>query len=303
LDKLPSSTLETFHLDVRAEVLLNEDVPVHHLSISGLGNHIYDRLLQRLSSFSNLRALYLIGDLTVSPTVFHSSGWGTSGISFPQLEEFQLVFKPETSDGRWFYLRDDKAFDEAPSDEDDDSDNGELENLEERYNWECSDEDPNGQQFRVYTDTSTRVQWVQRDVFRTLPNPETLAPLLISAAEACAGMPKIKEFSIKLEDNSRWHLNHDFIDRVLEIWFLAAGTTLAKWNKTTQKPQIPLDTTLTGHNRVYFRVGDYMPDEHVLNSWRKVIGRDGKMISLDEEHCRDNWGRWMQYVGDTLPEV
>jgi hypothetical protein len=299
------ATLESFHLDVRAEVLQNEDVPVHRLSTPGLGDHLYDRLLHRLSSFGNLRTLYLTGYVTVGPQLFQCSRWGTPEVMFPRLEQFGLVFTPETSDGQWFYLRDDKAFDEASSDEDDDSDDSELTDLEERYA-DNSDQNPYGQQFLVYTDTPVRVQWVARDVFRSLPNPETIVPFLISAAGACAAMPSIKEFSIRLNDSSRLSMHtcyDDFIDRVLEIWFRSAGTTLETYNHVAKRPRIPPDTKISGHNRVYFRVGNYMPDEQVMNSWRKVVGEDGKVISLDEEHCQDRRAPWMQYVGDTLPEI
>jgi hypothetical protein len=157
--------------------------------------------------------------------------------------------------------------------------------------------------FRVYTDTSVRLRRkVARNKYRSLPNPETLAPFLISAADACARMPRIKEFSMKLhedDDYSRRRLHYDFIDRVFELWYLSAGRMLGEFGGYIRRPVIPLDAGISGRNRVYFCVGDHVPDANVMNSWREVVGRDGKVISLDEAHLRP----FHRYIAHFLPEV
>lgn len=275
---------------VHSQELLNEDVPVQRLSTPGSGDHVYDRLLQQLSAFQKLRVLYLTGPLTVTPALFQSLVSSSTTLRFPYLEEFALEFAPQTADGRWFYLRDDLAF-EAQSDEEDE------------------EEDPRDWRFAVYTCTPVCMQRVSAyNKFRSLPNPETLTPFLVSAARACAKMPKIRRFSLKLNTNEMYwkRLDYDFVDRLFELWFLSAGTTMERFNSVVQNPVVPPDDRVSGHKRVYFRFGNYKPDDEVISSWREVVGKGGKVVLLDEAFCRfrQPWGnKRMQYTGDALQET
>jgi len=271
---------------------LNEDVPVHQLSTPGQGDHIYDRLLQHLSMFHKLRTLYLTGPLTVSPALFQYCAASTSETIFPNLKEFALEFTPATSDGRWFYLRDDPVFQENLESEDEEEVEG----------------DESIDRLMVYAMTQVGEYEVSaQNKYRSLPNPETFTPFLTSAASVCARMPKIKQFSLKLNTNYmyRKRLDYEFVDRVFELWFMSAGQTFEKFNKLIENPVIPLDGSIIHHNRVYFRTGDYIPDKSVEKSWREVVGTSGKINFLDEACCEyyQPWGwKRMQYTGEELQE-
>lgn len=284
-------TLETLHLRVWTHELMNEDVPIPCLSMPASGSHVYDRMLHHVSMFNKLRGLYLVGPLTVSSTLFHHCENRASAILFPALEEFALEFTPQTSDGFWLFLRDDVAFATRLRDSDDEEDSSE-------------EEDNSG--FWVYGDLPVRERQVSdRNKYRSLPNPDTFTSFLVSAARVCARMPRVRQFSLKLNNNemNQQRLHYDFVDRVFELWFLAAGQTLERFNNRTENPVIPLDTEIAHHNRLYLRVGDYMPNNEILESWKHVIGVDGKLKFLLEEYCEfaTSWGwKRMQYTRPTL---
>lgn len=241
---------------------------------------MYNRLLRHLSTFTQLRILFLTGPITVTPTLFDIQN--NSANIFPCLEEFSLEFTPQTANGKWFFLRDDIAFDNRTPDQ-----------IEEDE--ELSDSDGEGEKWIIYTETQVRVGKISKwRKFRSLPNPETFTPFLSSAAGLCGRIPRIKQFSLKLNNDDlnrgrEYRLDYTAVDRVFELWFFTAGTSSDKPNGTIGKPTIRPDVSLTNHNRVYFRVGNYKPDSTILNSWREVIGKDGKMNFLDEEHVERRW--------------
>lgn len=154
----------------------------------------------------------------------------------------------------------------------------------------------------VYGRTPARLGKVSRwKRFRSLPNSETLSPLLISAAKVCGKMPRIKQFSIKVKTSRAQYkdnkLDYDFVRRVFELWFVSAGTTLeiprfpfAVWN-----PVIDHDTCISRYNRVYFRTGIYKPVDDIIESWREVVGSEGKVNFTDESYWY--WNHGMHYSG------
>lgn len=280
--------------------LENEDVPVHRLSTPGLGDHVYDIFFRHLTTFSNLRFIYFTGPLTVSPQFFDVCKSSTPQTIFPHLEEFALEFTPATSDGRWFYERDELAFANAPVDSEYESDDN------------TGFVPRDGETFYVYGETPARERAVSNyNQYRSLPNVATFTPFLISAAEVCARMPKIKQFSLKLNNNRSnqskdRRLSVNFVDRIFELWYLSANTTLEKFHKIAENPVIPIDCRISRYNRVYFRVGEYQPDHKIVQSWREVVGHSGKINFLEESHCW-NYQPWcdlrMQYTGKSLQET
>jgi hypothetical protein len=209
------------------------------------------------------------------------------------LEKFALEFTPNTADGRWFFLRDTAAFRQQQFDSDDEED-------------EDEDEDES-LQFIVYNRSPVRVRQVcDYNRYRSIPNSETMTPLLTSAAQMCARMPHIKQLSLKLNKNemNRSRLDTNVVDRVFELWFIAANSTLEKFDSVVQNPVIPFDVDNSQRNRVYLRTGNYKPDDKALKLWREVVGLNGMIIFLDEAHCEffQPWG-WLrlQYTGD-LPQ-
>ncbi|KAH8730569.1 hypothetical protein GQ44DRAFT_700529 [Phaeosphaeriaceae sp. PMI808] len=296
--RIPPSNLETLHLKVFTHEIRNEDVPVQELVESAAGRHIYDSLIEHLATFRRLRTLTLTGPLTICPTISQINSDLTPHAIFPALEKFALEFTPNTADGRWFFLRDDAVFRHHQSNSSDD-DEGESENEDE--------EESTG--FIVYNRTPIREGEVSdHNKYRSLPNPQTMTPLLTSVARMCAQMPRIKQLSIKLNRNdmNRSRLDVDVVDRVFELWFLAASSTLEKFDNVVQNPVIPLDADISQCNRVYFRMGRYKPDAEVLKLWRETVGVDGKIIFLDEAHCEffQPWGWFrLQYTGNKLHEM
>ncbi|ORY14966.1 hypothetical protein BCR34DRAFT_612530 [Clohesyomyces aquaticus] len=301
---MPASTLEIVHLRVDTIELHNENIPLQQLSTPDAGNHVYDLILRRLSTFEKLRRLYFTGPLTVSSTLFSSCANSTASIIFPNLEEFALEFTPATSDGRWFFVRDEVAWkiyeDELDDFAGDEYDFDDSSGLDEFYH---TDDEGTKMGFWVYGGTPVRQRIVERlETYRSLPNPETPAPFLTSAAEACKNMPKIKRFSLKLGRYSlrQYELYYSFVKRVFELWFISKGSTL-EHNDITESPEIPSDSTNTHVNRVYLRFGDYMPEATVMESWRAVVGTEGKIFSLDEEFCERERDEW-KYTGEAPQE-
>lgn len=86
--------LEFVHINVQTHEIRNEEVSVQELSTPGSGDHVYDRVLEHLSTFHLLRCLILTGPLTITPTLFRDLECNNSRAIFPVLEMFALEFTP-----------------------------------------------------------------------------------------------------------------------------------------------------------------------------------------------------------------
>lgn len=209
-------------------------------------------------------------------------------------------------------MRDDAIFASPPLFDDDGEeyadweDNESDESYPDEDYFETSGDDKKG--WVVYEATPVRTGKVSRyQKFRSLPNSETLSPLLISAARVCGRMPRIRQFSLKVKTCGGMYedhdLDYDFVKRIFEVWFVSAGMTLevprlpfVVWN-----PVIDHDIDIIHYNRVYFRTGKYRPDDSIIKSWRDVIGSEGKVNFLDESYCNrygpPYWNDRMHYTG------
>jgi hypothetical protein len=255
---------------------------------------MYDRTLRWLSNFNQLRILYLTGPVSVTPSLFDIQDTISNNL-FPCLDEFALEFTPQTADGRWFFLRDDVAFrNRTPK---------------QLAHDEARDAQRNRLKWTIYGETQVAIRSVKPWCkFRSVPNPETFTPFLCSAARLCSNMPRIKQFSLKLNNNHRntiSRLDYECVDRIFELWFFAAERSLETISDETERPEIPIDVRILHHDRVYFRVGRNPPDNTVVQSWRGVVGRYGKMNFLDEQHCHPLYygTRRMAYSGEILQEM
>ncbi|KAF2009141.1 hypothetical protein BU24DRAFT_497340 [Aaosphaeria arxii CBS 175.79] len=287
LDKALNRSLEVIRIYSNTQDLKNEDVDLHQISSPDITDHFSNRLLRQVSTFANLRTLYLEGIMVVSETMFQSCVERPSTIFFPQLEEFYLHFAPSSAEGHWFYLRDDAAF-------------AAQEDLENEPGLQP------GKGFIVYKDTHLPMGEVSNYYqYRSLPNPETLTPFLSSAAHFCRTLPKIKRFALKMNDRPGGYdeLTFDFIDRILELWYFPGGVSHGGFRKASQCPVLPIDQRIAQYDRVYFRIGSSRLDERIVESWRKAVGVDGKINHLDQNHFKKEYCPFRHfYTGEILQE-
>lgn len=204
----------------------NENLPVHCLVCLGQYNQEpWGRLLVRCSSLRNLTILLLRGHLVIC-LEFFKGVIGSSGIPFPHLIEFELNFAVKTADGQWFNEGDNGPIEQSRQESEWDEYWVEVaeEEADRRYRLQYStpsESEDSDHHERVYGEEPSRIDLVESDVFRTLPSKAIFLPFLSEAAEALRCMPLLKKFILHL--GYPQHMNHPFMSRIFEPWFLKAG--------------------------------------------------------------------------------
>lgn len=228
------------------------------------------------TAFPNLATLDLRGGLVICPQFFQS----IEGGSFLSLRELLVDFVPETADGRWFYQRDDEAYQRSRADPEYAEWWEEMEDESEDSRDIDSDED-----FHVFGDGPLRTGVVKNDWFRAKPNETTLLPLLLDAAKAVEGLPQLQKFILSLKDVAI-SLGYPGQTRVFELWYIKAGTLRSPKGRTRGCfPKVHCDEKYLRRNRLYWRVDKWTPWEEVQTAWGKIVGPDAKIVWIDEE----NW--------------
>jgi hypothetical protein len=266
----------------------NENLPVHRLvNIGQCDREPWSRLLVHLSSLRNLTILQLRGHLVICPEFFKAI-IDAPGIPFPALVGFELQFAVETADGRWFYERDDGPIERARQDPEWDEYWAELAEEEadrrNRLRYSTPSEDSDHYE-RVYGDEPFRIDLVESDVFRTLPSKSTFLPFLLDAAEAVRSMPRLKKFILQLGDTS--HMNHPFMSRMFELWYLKAGMPRSSGRRHPMTnnfvdPYVPGDAAHVGNHRIYWRTGGAHIWYEAQAAWSDTAGSDVKVIFIEE---------------------
>jgi hypothetical protein len=264
--------------------MMNESAAVHELvQIGQWRTEAFYFLIGRLANFQSLTTLHLRGSLVLCPTFFRS--FLDSKSSFPVLQELIIGFAPETADGRWFYERDDEAFRRSREDPDYEEFWQEQEEEEDYYALDEDGIDPvDG--FPIFEDGPLMTGVERIDRFRSLPNENTLLPFLIEAAQTVQSIPSLQKFILTLRDKGwpSWTpLDYPFLSRILEVWYVKAGTPRSpKGNTIASFPKVSCDAKYQERNRLYWRAGDWTPWEEACNVWQEVVGPDALIVFLDE---------------------
>lgn len=290
---IPSNHIIDMRLKIGHENMLNESVRVQELvKASQWREDAWCYLASRLGYFESLTTLHLRGGLVLCPSLFQTFIACYSG--FTRLEDLVVEFAPETADGRWFYKRDDEAFRQSREDPEYEEYWQEMEEEAEDYD---DGDDEHGinpvDGFPVFEDGPLMIRVDRKDRFRSLPEETTLLPFLLKAARAVKSIPTLRKFILGLKDKS-WPsataLNYPFLSRVLELWYLKAGTPRSPKDGSDSIAAFPIvycDAKYLNQNRIYWRTAGWTPWEEVYNAWQKVAGPNAKIVFLDE----DMWTR------------
>ncbi|KAK4121477.1 hypothetical protein N657DRAFT_682569 [Parathielavia appendiculata] len=163
-------------------------------------------MLRHLSSFPSCTVLRLSGQFCIPVDFFDS----LSAVAnpFPALNVFHLDIGPDTSDGKWFFVKDETklAWEKARQGP-------------ERANYvQCTEDgifpsNPSHPTSPAGMTTATGHTWrpsydefaylEEKDLLRswTLPDDETVNPMLRGATGAMGRGPKIEQFTVRLSDN------------------------------------------------------------------------------------------------------
>jgi hypothetical protein len=173
--------------------------------------------------------MHLLGPLVIGVDFFANLP------AFPALVDFQLDFAPETADGRWFFIRDmelrkkiieeegedEYEEDRIGTDEEDGVEIDEEDSVETVEEEEADSHSGTSSAFESDYDSSRPVS-PRCNIFRTLPNPSTLNPLLLSAANFVTTSPQLRKFVLNQRDSSAsaymkilW--NHESMARRFEL--------------------------------------------------------------------------------------
>lgn len=178
----------------------------------------------------------------ISPEFF----WPYGGVNvapktpfWPNLTRISMVLSPVTPGGDWYFIPDERIASYA----------------------EFAGENRHSHEHSTETDLP------DSNVFRSIPNPETMNPLLIAMAHAIRHAPSLKHIGLRFSEI----LYPEFIDRkvvrAFDLYFKAAGVD--SWHGTVGKPS------------VIWEVNDWRPDEDVQRHFKDALGPDGVMIYLD----------------------
>lgn len=295
---MPSDHLREIRISSSSLSIGNEHIPVHKLVDEGNYSHEpWFRMFSHFASFPNLVTLQLHGGLVVCPEFFRAI-IDYPGTPFSSLVEFELQFRPQTADGRWYFQKDEDAIERSRRNSEwnefwREQDMEARQRVRElRRNPPSEDSDHNQ---RIYEDGPFRTGVVPYDTFRSRPDPDTFSLFLLNAAAAVERFQSLKKFIIKLGSSlegptelSDWPV----VSRVFELWYLRAGMPRSPRRDpldfSLSNPYVPGDAAYVSQDRLYWRVNNAEVWEDVQAAWTAVAGLDAKIVYMDED-------RWMKY--------
>lgn len=221
--------------------------------------------------------------------------------SFPAITDFQLDFATETADGQWFFIKDEEL-EKRVEEEDDDEDEDDEEDSE-------SESDSESNPWVKFTDPDDEEGPLEhRDEgnpprFRTLPNPETINTLLSGAARFVQTTPKLQRFILRNKTapgifERSTAMMYEYMSRNLQIWYMKPGVPRSEGVIVN----IKAEHKYLGYPRLYWRVGDWRPDDDVAKAWNEATEPDTKVFFLKEDNF-DPWASWPVYEGDLEEEL
>jgi hypothetical protein len=192
--------------------------------------------------------------VVIPPTLFQPSPIDREVVpQFPALRELIIDFAIETSDGRWFFIRDDDKFAAAEAG---------LYGDPEEYDDEEFGEMPR---------------------FRSILNEETITPLLRDAAESLEHMPMLEKMKLRAVKGEGmqgiWKtLDYHFLpERDLQVLYLRSGVQGCSGDLEDFCTDY---TEYSDCNRLYLKCRTWTLPVKVQEGWQKVIGRHGQLIVL-----------------------
>ena len=283
----------------------NESSPVHRFVEPGKWHQdSWSCMLSKLAALPQLAKLLLHGGLIVCPELFRSIV-EFAGEPFTSLVELEIQFAPETADGRWFFERDDAAFERSRSDPEyeDFWEEKDEEDMQERarLRYQPSDSLNPAEHAVVYEDGPLSTRLARRDKFRSMPGTATFLPFLLDAADAASKIRTLQKFILKqgyLFAKPSDMTCFPIVSRVFELWYLKAGMPRSPERRTGQSiyeeyPKVARDDFYVNRNRLYWRVDQWKPWDEVQAAWCTLAGPDAKVVFLDEH-------QWSTYSSGLL---
>jgi hypothetical protein len=228
-----------------------------------------------LSRVRSLTVLRLSGQFRVQTSVFDIT-IGHNQNPFPALTTFYLAIAPDTIDGDWFFVKDETehAWAKAAADP-------EWASCVKLTKAGVYPEDPEPDTPPSDHDCDIGWEAPPKDEYahldgepvkrrRTLPNDETMSPLLRGAARLVGRMRRIREFSLCLcdnfaEDDCAYPFVPPFITRKFELHYV-------------RRPAGKSNPTLTW--KLGQKVDHWRPEEDVLDEWEAAAGKNSGLEML-----------------------
>jgi hypothetical protein len=190
-----------------------------------------------------LTKLHLTGSFVIRPTIFDEMLQGEESVLFPQLRDFLLEFSFETADGRR-YFKQGSEYEPKPSDP-----------------RQVHDNDTD--RVAIYGDEPKKIGWIDCEYICSLPNEETVYPLLLGVARAARRFLKLQKMTLRMNsDGDGWNEYDCDLFRDFGIQFLKSNTPVAS-KFVEDFIRVPDERPTLHQNRLYWRVLEWRPDQHV----------------------------------------
>lgn len=271
--KIPNTLpLEELRLELNRHSPRNEFIaPSRYRLRTSMGDHA-TTMFRNLSKFPSLTVLRLSGQFCIPVDFFDGLAGGddptTAAPPFPALTTFELAIGPDTSCGRWFFIKDETehAYDKAAEDPQWTS---YVQHVEEGIflsdpipDWEPTSDDEGYYEYMAAKNDDyafLNMEPVKRN--RTLPNDETINPMLRAAARVMGKMPKIETFRLYLGDNFSEDPGKPFVPQFMTRMFRV------KFVKHPKGKDGPVLIWTLGQ-----KIDHWRPAEDVLEAWKVAAG-------------------------------
>lgn len=163
---------------------------------------------------------------------------------WPNLKEMRLICSPVTPGGDWYFMGDPNI---------------------------ASHAEFVGQNISPAQSQIAHSSGVSGNVFRSIPNPGKMNPLLIAMARAVRFAPSVREMQLLFDTVM---LNPKFIKKTVDmkrefqVFYFASGFNNYYWASPVEK------------DRLICQVGNWRMDEEVERHWKDALGPDGVIIYI-----------------------
>lgn len=214
--------------------------------------------LHEFSQRSGITDVRLQMCFILSPAFFWPTSASTTPPLWPTLTNLYIDLDATTPDGKWYFINDPDPRTRFPEIE------GEVFGINDISDADTDCDGACGRRVRKKGNVMRR--------FRTLPNPDTVEPLLVAMAKAARRMPAIKT----MEVTRRHH-----IERLMDV--LARTKAVRQFGVRYQVED--------AQKLLHLVLGAWTPGEHVMSEWRKTVGEQGKIEfwrgKIHEDHFND----------------
>lgn len=211
--------------------------------------------LHTLSQLPTLTFLQLSGPMLLSPSLFWPSSYPSPPPSWPTLKTLAIDLNIATPTGSWYFDRDPSApIDDDSDDEEAASDTSSDTDDPDPFSPASNDSSPppdprHPNRFaRLVGDKPVRL-------YRTLPSPTEMPPLLLAMARAAGHMPALERMTLGAQ------LVGSSEDAVFQVEFLGRGVP-GQFDEAGESER----------ERVIWCVGKWRPQEGLEKVWREGRG-------------------------------